>query len=85
MIIDWSNQENYLSTARDWSTYGASAGGGSDVIYFIAGTEGRSNRAVVFTGGGFKYRQNGINQFVDMATVLSDRFDDVEYYESAGV
>ena len=84
MIIDWSNQENYLSTTRDWMTYGASAGG-SDVTYFIVGTEGRSNRAVVFTGGSFKYRQNGVNQFVDRAAVLSDRFDDVEYYESAGV
>lgn len=80
MIIDWSNQENYLSSARDWSTYGASAGGGSDVTYFIVGTEGRSNRAVVFTGGGFKYRQNGTNQFVDRAAVLSNRFDDPQAY-----
>lgn len=83
MIIDWSNQENYLSNARDWMTYGAaSSGGGSDVIHFITGTQGRSNRVVVFTGGTFLYRDNGINTESDQSTVLGDRFDDPQYYES---
>lgn len=79
MIIDWSNQENYLSLGRDWMTYGASSGG-SDVTYFIAGTEGRSNRTVIFTGGSFKYKNNGINNFVDNAAVLTNRFDDRQAY-----